>query len=56
MTYKSYPTKATTPQRMARKRTRRDVFVFNRRAAKLRRKEARIARQTLVEENENRSE
>jgi len=45
MNYKSYATKAGTPQRMARKKMRRDVFVFNRRAAKLRRKEARMARQ-----------
>jgi hypothetical protein len=42
---KSYPTKQSMPQRMARKRMRRDVFVANKKAAKARRKSARLARQ-----------
>jgi len=45
MNYKPYPTKATTPQRMARKRSRRDIFVANKKMAKMRRKAARMARQ-----------
>ena len=45
--FKSYPTKASMPQRMARKRARRDVFVANKKASKLRRKAARIARQQI---------
>lgn len=42
--YKPYPNKKTLPSRMARKRGRSDVFRFNRSAAKLARKTARLAR------------
>lgn len=42
--FKSYPTKKTTPSRMARKHSRREVFVHNKKAAKLRRKALRLAR------------
>lgn len=52
MEYKAYGKKASTSQRMTRKRMRVTVFTFNKRAAKLRRKEARLARQAVVE-NEN---
>lgn len=41
MAYKSYPTVISTPQRMARKRLRRDIFVANKKAAKARRKAKR---------------
>jgi hypothetical protein len=50
---KSYATKATTPQRMTRKRLRREVFVFNKKEARLRRKENRLKRKSLLVENEN---
>lgn len=50
MQYKSYPNKKTTPQRMARKRSRQDVFQFNRKAAKARRKAAKIARENSANE------
>lgn len=49
MNFKSYSTKATTPQRMTRKRARQTVFTFNKKAAKLRRKETRLARKELTE-------
>ncbi len=41
---RGYPTKKTMPQRMSRKRLRRDVFVANKKATKLRRKAARLSR------------
>lgn len=50
MQFKSYGLKASTPQRMTRKRLRATVFMFNKRAAKLRRKEARLSRKARVSE------
>lgn len=50
--FKSYPTKQNTPQRMARKRARRDVFIHNKKMAKLRRKTARAARREATDETE----
>jgi hypothetical protein len=47
MNYKPYPTSATAPQRMTRKRARRDVFVANKKVAKLARKERRLFRREL---------
>jgi hypothetical protein len=49
MNYKSYPKVTTTPQRMARKRMRRDVFLANKKAAKIRRKVQRLERKSSVE-------
>jgi hypothetical protein len=46
---KSYPTKKTTPQRMTRKRMRREVFVANKKAARLARKVRRAAHTEQVE-------
>lgn len=46
MEYKAYGKKATTPSRGTRKGMRNSVFVFNKRAAKLRRKVARVARRS----------
>lgn len=48
MLYKSYSIKANTPSRMARKRARQAVFTFNKRAGKLRRKEARLSRKAQL--------
>jgi len=48
MNYKSYPTKKSAPQRMTRKRMRRDVFVSNKKAAKAARKAARLERKSLA--------
>jgi hypothetical protein len=45
--YKAYPKENATPQRMARKRMRRDVFLFNKKASKLRRKTIRLERKLL---------
>lgn len=39
MNYKAYGNTKSTPSRMARKRARRDVYVFNRKAKKLMRKQ-----------------
>ena len=47
---KSYPNSKTMPQRMARKRMRRDVFIANKKASKLRRKSERLERKSLVSE------
>jgi len=47
MTYKSYGTRKSTPSRMVRKHLRRDVFVFNRKASKVRRKAKRLERRSL---------
>lgn len=47
---KSYGTRATVPQRMARKRMRRDVFVANSKATKLRRKAVRLLKRKLEQE------
>lgn len=52
MTFKSYPNKKTAPQRMTRKRMRRDVFVANKKAAKLARKAARLERKSLAEQEQ----
>jgi hypothetical protein len=38
MMYKSYGNKKTAPNRMTRKRLRRDVFIYNKKAKKLFRK------------------
>jgi len=52
MSHKSYPTRKTMPQRMARKRARRDVFMANRKASRLRRKAARLERRSREETHE----
>ena len=49
MQYKAYPTVKSTPQRMARKRMRRDVFVANKKMAKIARKAARLERKSVQE-------
>lgn len=46
---KPYGNKKATPQRMARKRMRRDVFVANRKESKLRREARRLLRQQALE-------
>lgn len=48
--FKSYPTKIDTPRRMARKNERAKVFVHNKKASKLRRKELRLARKQFSAE------
>jgi hypothetical protein len=47
MNYKSYLTKEKAPSRMSRKRARRDIFVFNKKAKKLLLKQRRFERQQL---------
>jgi len=44
--YKSYPIVKDTPQRTARKRMRREVFMANKKASKLRRKAERLKRKS----------
>lgn len=46
MNLKSYPTKKTMPQRTARKRARRDVFLANRKMGKLAREARRLERKS----------
>jgi hypothetical protein len=46
--FKSYGTKVTVKQRMARKRMRRDVFLANKRMAKVARKARRLERKSSV--------
>lgn len=46
MNFKSYPKKLDTKSRMARKHARREVFVFNHRASKARRKALRLERKS----------
>ncbi len=50
MNYKSYATSITTPQRMGRKRLRRDVFVANKKMKKALKKAARLERKSLAAE------
>jgi len=50
MNFKAYPTKKTMPQRMTRKRMRRDIFIFNKKAAKLARKVRKITQLKQYEE------
>lgn len=45
-TYKAYPNSKDTPRRTARKGLRRVVFIFNKKASKLRRKAARLERKS----------
>ena len=52
MNFKSYPNKGTTPQRMVRKRTRRDVFVANRRMGKLAKEARRLERKSTEEQEQ----
>jgi len=47
MNYKALGNKKSVPQRMARKRMRRDVFVYNRKAKKLLKKSLRKQRKDL---------
>lgn len=49
MQFKSYPNSKTTPNRKTRKGARRDVFMTNKKAAKLRKKAARALRQETAE-------
>ena len=44
--YKAYPNSSTTPQRMSRKRLRRDVFLANKKASHARRKAKRLERKS----------
>lgn len=46
MNYKNYPTVKSAPQRMTRKRMRREVFESNRKMAKLARKAKRLERKS----------
>ena len=52
MTYKKYANKKDTPSRMARKHSRLETFLFNKRAAKLERKLARPKRKSLMLEEQ----
>jgi hypothetical protein len=47
MTYKSYLNKKSASSRMTRKRARRDVFVYNKKAKKLLLKQRRLNRAQL---------
>jgi hypothetical protein len=49
---KSYPTAKDTPQRMARKHMRREVFQANKKATKIRRKAERLARRAAEQSEE----
>ena len=51
MTYKSFGNKKTVPSRMARKRLRRDVFVANKKAKKLLKKQVRAERRLAESES-----
>lgn len=50
MNFKAYGTRKTVPQRMSRKRARRDVFMANARMAKVARKARRLERKSLAEQ------
>jgi hypothetical protein len=50
MQYKSYGNQKSTPSRMARKHMRREVFIFNKKMAKVARKARRLERKSLVQE------
>lgn len=50
MRYLAYARSDTMPQRMARKRARRDVFAANKRAKRLQRKAERLKRKSQEEE------
>jgi hypothetical protein len=47
--YKAYGKCVTTKSRVARKHMRRDVFIFNKKIAKARKKAARLERKSLAE-------
>jgi len=47
MNYKSYPNCKTTRSRLARKHLRQEVFMFNKKAARARRKAVRLLRRQL---------
>ena len=49
MNYKSYPTKKSTPSRLARKGARRNVFLFNKYEAKKLKSKLRRERRALAE-------
>ena len=51
MNFKPYPTKKTVPSRLTRKGARREVFLFNKKLSKTRKKAARLARQQEQTEN-----
>jgi len=46
MKFKSYPDRKSTPSRMARKRMRRDVFIVNKKMARVARKARRLERKS----------
>jgi len=46
-TYKSYLTVKTTPNRKTRKGSRRDIFLANKKMAKVRKKAARLERKSI---------
>ena len=48
MNYKEYLGKEKTPSRMARKRARREIFVWNSKAKKLLRKKRRLEKQIEI--------
>jgi hypothetical protein len=50
MNFKSYGTRKTVKQRMARKRMRRDVFLANAKLAKAARKARRLEHKRLLSE------
>ena len=45
---KKYPNKLEVPNRMTRKRARRDVFIKNKKATKIRRKKQLLANRELA--------
>lgn len=51
MSFKAYGKKVSSPSRMTRKRMRRDVFLANKKAAKIARKARRLERR-LSEQSE----
>ena len=52
MNYKAYGTRKTVPQRMTRKRARRDVFLANSRMAKAARKARRLKQKSQEQSDE----
>jgi hypothetical protein len=52
MNYKSYGTRKSTPSRMTRKHMRRDVFVSNKKMARVQRKSLRLKRKSLEQSEE----
>lgn len=52
MNYKAYGNQKSTPSRMARKHSRQEVFLFNKKLAPTKRKAARLKRKSLEQGEE----